>query len=202
MVPGSASGGSVRSRLNCVRASVDLLVLVRDAAQQRGRSERARWHHRRPRGVREAEQSLSRESRRPLPGAPAELSPPVSVVQGERGRRPMLARVRPSRWTFIGPRRRIRLRRSQVEDARVRRLALGRGSTLEGTVAGSFAKGRGAVAPMEPVLLFGPQRKIVRIRDLLPNDAEKLVAFRQALFGETDFLLYGPGEYSMTVEEV
>jgi len=55
---------------------------------------------------------------------------------------------------------------------------------------------------MEPVLLFGPQRKIVRIRDLLPNDAEKLVAFRQALFGETDFLLYGPGEYSMTVEEV
>jgi len=42
----------------------------------------------------------------------------------------------------------------------------------------------------------------VRIRDLVPQDAEKLVAFRQKLFGETDFLLYGPGEYSTTVEEV
>jgi RimJ/RimL family protein N-acetyltransferase len=33
-------------------------------------------------------------------------------------------------------------------------------------------------------------------------DAEKLVGFRHKLFHETDFLLYGPGEYSATVEEV
>ena len=28
------------------------------------------------------------------------------------------------------------------------------------------------------------------------------MALRQTLFRETDFMLYGPGEYSMTVEEV
>ena len=42
----------------------------------------------------------------------------------------------------------------------------------------------------------------MRIRDVVPQDAEKLVAFRQTLFGETDFLLYGQGEYSLTVAEV
>jgi hypothetical protein len=28
------------------------------------------------------------------------------------------------------------------------------------------------------------------------------MAFRQGLFGQTDFLLYGPGEYLLTAEEV
>ena len=42
----------------------------------------------------------------------------------------------------------------------------------------------------------------MRIRDVMTQDAEPLVAFRQRLFGETDFLLYGPGEYLMTAEEV
>jgi hypothetical protein len=42
----------------------------------------------------------------------------------------------------------------------------------------------------------------VRIRGVVPQDAEKLLALRQRLFGETDFLLYGPGEHSVTVEEV
>jgi RimJ/RimL family protein N-acetyltransferase len=42
----------------------------------------------------------------------------------------------------------------------------------------------------------------VRIRDVVPQDAERLVAFRQALFGETDHLLYGPGEYLLTPEQV
>src|SRR3977135_4438422 len=45
-------------------------------------------------------------------------------------------------------------------------------------------------------------KEIVRIRDVVPQDAEKLLAFRQKLFGETDFMLYGPGEYSATVGEV
>jgi RimJ/RimL family protein N-acetyltransferase len=42
----------------------------------------------------------------------------------------------------------------------------------------------------------------VRIRDVVPQDAERLVAFRHALFGETDHLLYGRGEYLLTPEQV
>lgn len=44
--------------------------------------------------------------------------------------------------------------------------------------------------------------RTVRIRDVVPEDAERLVALRQALFRETDFMLYGPGEYSRTPAEV
>jgi RimJ/RimL family protein N-acetyltransferase len=42
----------------------------------------------------------------------------------------------------------------------------------------------------------------VRTRDVSPQDAERLLALRQALFAETHFLLYGPGDYSVSVEEV
>ncbi|MFZ3320752.1 MAG: GNAT family N-acetyltransferase [Usitatibacter sp.] len=42
----------------------------------------------------------------------------------------------------------------------------------------------------------------MRIRDVVPQDAEKLVAFRRALFAETDFLLYGAGEYLASAEDV
>lgn len=40
------------------------------------------------------------------------------------------------------------------------------------------------------------------IRDIVPQDADRLVPFRRQLFAETDFLLYGPDEYSFTAEEV
>ena len=42
----------------------------------------------------------------------------------------------------------------------------------------------------------------MRIRDAVPEDAAKLVALRQALFVETDFMLYGAGEYTSTEQEV
>jgi len=40
-----------------------------------------------------------------------------------------------------------------------------------------------------------PPDSEVRIRDIAPQDAERLVPFRRELFGETEFMLYGPGEY-------
>lgn len=40
------------------------------------------------------------------------------------------------------------------------------------------------------------------IRDAGPADAAALVALRQAIFAETDFMLYGTGEYSASPEEV
>jgi RimJ/RimL family protein N-acetyltransferase len=41
----------------------------------------------------------------------------------------------------------------------------------------------------------------VLIRDVVTQDAERLVALSQTLFSETDFLLYGPGEYLLTTED-
>src|SRR5690348_8121315 len=40
------------------------------------------------------------------------------------------------------------------------------------------------------------------IRDARPEDAADLVALRQAVFVETEFMLYGPGEYAASTEEV
>jgi RimJ/RimL family protein N-acetyltransferase len=40
------------------------------------------------------------------------------------------------------------------------------------------------------------------IRDARPEDAADLIALRQAVFGETEFMLYGPGEYSASAAEV
>ena len=40
------------------------------------------------------------------------------------------------------------------------------------------------------------------IRDATPEDAVALISLRQAVFAQTDFMLYGPGEYSATPEEV
>jgi RimJ/RimL family protein N-acetyltransferase len=42
----------------------------------------------------------------------------------------------------------------------------------------------------------------VRIRDIAKQDAERLVPFRCELFGQTEFMLYGPGEYLQTPAEV
>jgi RimJ/RimL family protein N-acetyltransferase len=47
-----------------------------------------------------------------------------------------------------------------------------------------------------------PKREVVRIRNVITQDAERFVVFRQRLFGETNFLLYGPGEYLLTAEDV
>jgi RimJ/RimL family protein N-acetyltransferase len=41
----------------------------------------------------------------------------------------------------------------------------------------------------------------IRLRDALPTDAEELVPFRRELFGQTEFMLYGPGEYTQTPAE-
>ena len=41
-----------------------------------------------------------------------------------------------------------------------------------------------------------------RIRDAGPEDAPALLALRHAIFAETDFMLYGIGEYSTTQEEL
>jgi len=40
------------------------------------------------------------------------------------------------------------------------------------------------------------------IRDALPEDAAALISLRKAIFGETNFMLYAPGEYSASPEEV
>lgn len=42
----------------------------------------------------------------------------------------------------------------------------------------------------------------MRIRDVTPDDAARLLAFRKALFAETEFLLYGPDDYALTVAEI
>ena len=42
----------------------------------------------------------------------------------------------------------------------------------------------------------------VVIREVLPEDADALVSLQLALFAESDFMLFGPGEYSATVEDV
>lgn len=42
----------------------------------------------------------------------------------------------------------------------------------------------------------------VVIRDASPEDAVALIGLRKSIFGETDYLLYAPGEYLMTPEEV
>jgi len=42
----------------------------------------------------------------------------------------------------------------------------------------------------------------VSIRDAMPEDAEALVALRKVIFGETDFMLYAPDEYVVSVAEV
>lgn len=42
----------------------------------------------------------------------------------------------------------------------------------------------------------------MRIRDVVPEDAAKLVQLRQSLSAETDFMLYGNGEYNSTEQEV
>ena len=42
----------------------------------------------------------------------------------------------------------------------------------------------------------------VSIRDATPEDAEALVALRKVIFGETDFMLYAPDEYKVSVAEV
>jgi RimJ/RimL family protein N-acetyltransferase len=47
-----------------------------------------------------------------------------------------------------------------------------------------------------------PPNSEVRIRDIAPQDAERLLPFRRELFGETEFMLYGPGEYAQTPAEV
>jgi RimJ/RimL family protein N-acetyltransferase len=41
----------------------------------------------------------------------------------------------------------------------------------------------------------------VSIRDAVPEDATALVALRKAIFGETDFMLYAPAEYTVTETE-
>jgi RimJ/RimL family protein N-acetyltransferase len=41
----------------------------------------------------------------------------------------------------------------------------------------------------------------VAIRSAVPEDAENLVALRRTIFGETDFMLYAPDEYVVTVVE-
>ena len=40
------------------------------------------------------------------------------------------------------------------------------------------------------------------IRDALPEDAAALISLRKAIFGETNFMLYAPGEYSVSPEEL
>ena len=42
----------------------------------------------------------------------------------------------------------------------------------------------------------------VQIRDVLPDEGAKLLELRLQLFSESDFLLYGPGEYSITPTEI
>lgn len=42
----------------------------------------------------------------------------------------------------------------------------------------------------------------MRIRDAVPEDAAKLVGLRRSLSDETDFMLYGAGEYRSTEQEV
>jgi RimJ/RimL family protein N-acetyltransferase len=42
----------------------------------------------------------------------------------------------------------------------------------------------------------------MRIRDVVPEDAAKLVQLRQSLSAETDFMLHGTGEYNSTEQEV
>ena len=41
----------------------------------------------------------------------------------------------------------------------------------------------------------------VAIRSAVPEDAENLVALRRTIFGETDFLLYAPADYVVSVVE-
>ena len=40
------------------------------------------------------------------------------------------------------------------------------------------------------------------IRDALPEDAAALISLRKAIFGETNFMLYAPSEYSASPEEL
>ena len=40
------------------------------------------------------------------------------------------------------------------------------------------------------------------IRDAEPDDAAALIRLKRTIFGETDFMLYSPGEYSVVAEEV
>jgi RimJ/RimL family protein N-acetyltransferase len=40
------------------------------------------------------------------------------------------------------------------------------------------------------------------IRDALPEDAAALISLRKAIFGETNFMLYAPSEYSASLQEV
>jgi RimJ/RimL family protein N-acetyltransferase len=49
--------------------------------------------------------------------------------------------------------------------------------------------------------MTGSNHNAMRLRDALPQDAEKLVPFRRELFGQTEFMLYGPGEYTQTPVE-
>jgi RimJ/RimL family protein N-acetyltransferase len=49
---------------------------------------------------------------------------------------------------------------------------------------------------------MGLNHSALRLRDACPRDAERLVPFRQELFGQTEFMLYGPGEYTQTPAEV
>jgi len=41
---------------------------------------------------------------------------------------------------------------------------------------------------------------LVDIRDVVPEDAAALIDLRRAIFGESDFMLYAPEEYSDSVE--
>jgi RimJ/RimL family protein N-acetyltransferase len=41
-----------------------------------------------------------------------------------------------------------------------------------------------------------------RIRDALPEDAAALISLRKAIFGETNFMLFAPNEYSASPEEL
>ena len=40
------------------------------------------------------------------------------------------------------------------------------------------------------------------IRDALPEDAAALISLRMEIFGETNFMLYSPTEYSASSEEL
>ena len=40
------------------------------------------------------------------------------------------------------------------------------------------------------------------IRDALPEDAAALISLRKAIFGETNFMLYAPSEYSASTEDL
>jgi RimJ/RimL family protein N-acetyltransferase len=43
---------------------------------------------------------------------------------------------------------------------------------------------------------------VVRIRDATPQDAASLIGLRKAIFGESDFMLYAPSEYTVSSNDV